>query len=185
MDKVYIRLLRNKAKELMVELLKTDDIQTINRYRQPAFEEISGISDRFLPALGRKDEIVQFHIPQFIKLFGVDPKAIVTKEQIQAQAEIDSRRATEEEEDKEALAEETARFESFLKADSGIFDGFDFADVFHQRIHKEEAIRHLRSNIDGICRHIDVGRPYVDVYFFCDPNTPKKQVRFHRSVYVF
>lgn len=185
MEKVYIRQLRDKAKDQVVELVRTDDIGPINRFRQPPFEAVASSEDEFKKKLPLSNRIYRFYIHQFTRLFGMEPGQVKTEEKRMADRKKILERAKDVLRDLKEQEREAEAYQEFLKADKGIFDGFDFADAFHKNIHKEEALLHLHSNIDGFCRGIDVGNEYVDVYFFCEPSKARKQVRFHRSVYVF
>lgn len=185
MVKVYIRQLRDKAKDQVVELVKSDDIRPINKFRQPPFEAVANLNNEFVSSLPTLNKIQRYYVNQFIDLFGIEPGEVQTEEKLLARRERIIQRAKEVLDDLKEQNEEAELFKEFQEAKEGIFDGFDFADEFHKHIDKEDALHHLHSNIDGYCRGIDVGREYVDVYFFCDPDKAKKQVRFNRSVYVF
>jgi len=80
---------------------------------------------------------------------------------------------------------EQSRYDDFVNAESGIFSGFAFADIFHSSINKADAIITAESDDCAMCEGVNVGADGVTVYFFCQPTDSKKQVRFNRSVYVF
>lgn len=74
---------------------------------------------------------------------------------------------------------------AFMKAERGNFNGFEFAEAFHETFNKYEAKDIAESDDKGDCKGVHVGADGVTVYFFCEPENAKKQVRFNRSVYVF
>lgn len=87
------------------------------------------------------------------------------------------------------IENEMAKFEEFLhsEAEDACFEGFDFVTIFHYIVKKEEAIYACESDdvADAITPFgtFHVGADGVMVYFFS--KTPKKLVRFNRSVYFF
>lgn len=83
------------------------------------------------------------------------------------------------------MASEKQAFEQFEKAKSGIFNGFDFVKIFHQKYRKEDALHVAESDDRADALGVHVGADGVKVYFFCEPEKAKKQVRFNFSVYIF
>ena len=85
----------------------------------------------------------------------------------------------------EARAKELEAFELFQKAESGTFNGFEFANIFHEKINKKDAIIIGESDDTATCHGVTVGADGVICYFFCEPQNAKKQIQFNRSVYIF
>lgn len=78
-------------------------------------------------------------------------------------------------------------FNDFLNAESGRFNGFAFANVFHEQIKKNDAIYSCIANDSA-----EAVTPFgtfptsadgVMAYFFS--KTPQKIVEFNRSIYFF
>lgn len=85
------------------------------------------------------------------------------------------------------IADEMTKFEDFLHAKSGEFNGFDFVDLFHEIISKNQAIFTAIADEEA-----DVLTPFgvfhagsdgITCYFFSEK--PTKTVRFNRSIYYF
>lgn len=86
-----------------------------------------------------------------------------------------------------AVREERA-FNDFMAADSGVFDGFAFVDLFHHVFKKTDAIY---TAVADDCADVvgpngktyHTGADGVTVYFMTE--NPTKRVDFNRSVYFF
>lgn len=84
-----------------------------------------------------------------------------------------------------AAIREKEHYSDFIESNGGIFNGFDFANLFHHDFRKENAIAILTADdaanvvFNGIKYH--VGMDGVTVYFMTEK--PKKRVDFNRSVY--
>lgn len=88
--------------------------------------------------------------------------------------------------EREAMkAEEAAAFDVFERATAGIFDGFEMAAIFHEKIDKAGALIVAESDDAGDALGVHVGADGVACYFYTRPENVKKQVRFNRSVYLF
>ena len=89
--------------------------------------------------------------------------------------------------DKKEMERQEKEFEKFQKAEEGRFNGFDFCEVFHEKIKKSDAIYVCEANdcADAVTPFgtFHAGEDGVTVYFFS--KTPKKVVEFNRSVYFF
>lgn len=84
-------------------------------------------------------------------------------------------------------AREEERYEAFSKAPEGNFDGYDFVNVFHEKIDKNNAI--LAAWADDTAKVVAFGKTYrVDEdgkrCFFFSKN-PTKRVIFNSSTYFF
>lgn len=91
------------------------------------------------------------------------------------------------------LSRELKAFKDFEIAESGIFDGFEMAEIFHVKYSKYDAMEwgcaddcaQFTSRAGAV---INTGADGVNVYLMTE-NAVKsggcKQVRFNRSVYVF
>lgn len=93
--------------------------------------------------------------------------------------------AKREQKAREERQREQIAFDNFLNADSGIFDGFDFVNLFHQKHNKSEAIYIGYSN-DSADVVTDFGTFHAgadDVAAYFYSKNPTKMVRFNRSVY--
>lgn len=101
---------------------------------------------------------------------------------------------TEDDEDEETYVfdqkereRQEKEFEKFQNAEEGRFNGFDFCEVFHEKIKKSDAIYVCEANdsADAVTPFgtFHAGADGVTVYFFS--KTPKKVVEFNRSVYFF
>lgn len=95
--------------------------------------------------------------------------------------------AKREAETKKAYKKELKAFEAFENAAEGAFDGFEFINVFHQKVDKYAAILTAVANDEA-----DVLTPFgkfhtgsdgITCYFFSEK--PTKTVRFNRSIYYF
>ena len=97
-----------------------------------------------------------------------------------AKRETALRAQYEREQNAEAIA-----FEKFMHSEGGIFDGFAFANLFHEHFDKCNAIYTTESNdtAEAITPFgtFHTGADGVAVYFFSEQ--PTKQVNFNRSVY--
>lgn len=91
------------------------------------------------------------------------------------------------------LSQELKAFEDFENAESGIFDGFEMAEIFHKKYSKYNAIEwgcaddcaHFTSSAGAV---IDTGADGVKVYLMTESAVKSggcKQVHFNRSIYVF
>lgn len=91
------------------------------------------------------------------------------------------------------LCRELKAFKDFENAESGIFDGFEMAEMFHVKYSKYDAIE---WGYAGDCAQftsragavINTGADGVNVYLMTESAAKTggcKQVRFNRSVYVF
>lgn len=85
----------------------------------------------------------------------------------------------------ESKKRELEAFEKFETANGGYFNGFEFANLFHQCYNKKNAIFTHSSNDQG-----DVVTPFgkfatgaddITAYFFSEQ--PRKTVSFNRSIY--
>ena len=80
---------------------------------------------------------------------------------------------------------EKERFNDFKESNSGIFNGFDFVNLFHRDFKKENAIEVLTAddaaNVVFNGKKYHVGIDDATVYFMNDK--PTKRVDFNRSVY--
>ena len=78
-------------------------------------------------------------------------------------------------------------FNDFTNAESGYFSGFDFVDIFYEKIKKEDAIyigeADDSANVTTPFGDFETGADNVTAYFFS--KQPKKIVRFNRSIYFF
>lgn len=91
------------------------------------------------------------------------------------------------------LSRELKAFKDFENAESGIFDGFEMAEIFHVKYSKYDAMEwgyaddcaQFTSRAGAV---INTGADGVNVYLMTE-NAVKsggcKQVHFNRSVYVF
>lgn len=77
------------------------------------------------------------------------------------------------------------KFEEFMKAKEGNFNGFEFVDVFHEKIKKSDAILIDESDDCADCQGVHVGSDGVTCYFYTTPDKVSKKVFFNRSVYLF
>lgn len=98
--------------------------------------------------------------------------------------------ATIEKRQAEARAERERQinaFNEFMNAESGFFDGFDFVDIFHEKIKKADAIytgeTDDRADIITPFGTFHAGADGITAYFFS--KQPKKTVSFNRSIYFF
>lgn len=82
---------------------------------------------------------------------------------------------------------ELRAWKKFEEAEDGFFNGFEFVNIFHERINKANAVYVGKSDDSA-----EVVAPFgtfhaaaddITVYFF--NKTPKKIVSFNRSVYFF
>lgn len=82
-------------------------------------------------------------------------------------------------------AREEEHYKDFKESNSGIFNGFDFVNLFHRDFRKENAIAVLTADdaanvvFNGIKYH--VGIDGATVYMMTEK--PTKKVDFNRSVY--
>lgn len=82
-------------------------------------------------------------------------------------------------------AREEKHYKDFKESNSGIFNGFDFVNLFHRDYKKENAIAILES--DDVASVVFNGKKYnvgmdgITVYFMNEK--PTKRVDFNRSVY--
>lgn len=91
----------------------------------------------------------------------------------------------EQEQREKEQAKEQEKFNQFLKAENGYFNGFEFVEVFHKNINKDNALLVAKSNDAADCHGVHVGADGVVVYFMVEPEKVKKQVTFNRSIYCF
>lgn len=93
--------------------------------------------------------------------------------------------AKREQKAREERQREQIAFDNFLNADSGIFDGFDFVNLFHQKYNKSEAvyIGYSNDSADVVTDFgtFHAGADDVAAYFYS--KNPTKIVMFNRSVY--
>lgn len=87
--------------------------------------------------------------------------------------------------EQEARAIEEKAFQEFLNAENGFFNGFEFVNVFHERISKNNALIIGESDDCAKCEGVSVGADSVTCYFYCEPKNAKKFVSFNRSIYIF
>lgn len=91
------------------------------------------------------------------------------------------------------LSRELKAFKDFENAESGIFDGFEMAEIFHVKYSKYDAMEwgcaddcaNFTSRAGAV---IHTGADGVNVYLMTESAVKSggcKQVRFNRSVYVF
>ncbi len=77
------------------------------------------------------------------------------------------------------------KFEKFEKAKSGVFNGFEFVELFHEKYDKDNAIYKTTANdaANAITPFgkFHTGADGVTCYFFS--KKPKKRVEFNRSIY--
>lgn len=87
----------------------------------------------------------------------------------------------------EKRIKESDYIESFIDADSGIFDGFKMVEVFHRIYRKENAIAVTYSDDSAIAylngKKYECGSDGIKVYFMSE--SPKKRVDFNNSCYFF
>lgn len=80
---------------------------------------------------------------------------------------------------------EAVAFEKFMTAESGDFDGFEFAKLFHEHFDKRNAIYTTESDDEANAitpfGTFHAGADGVTAYFFSEQ--PKKVVYFNKSVY--
>ena len=98
--------------------------------------------------------------------------ATIEKRQAEARAELERQQEV---------------FNDFMNAESGDFDGFKFAYVFHDEIRKTDAIyigdADDCANVVTPFGTFDAGVAGRTAYFFS--KQPKKTVFFNRSIYFF
>lgn len=84
-----------------------------------------------------------------------------------------------------AAIREKEYYKDFIESNSGIFNGFDFINLFHRDYKKENAIAILTAddaaNVDFNGKKYHVGIDGATVYFMM--GKPTKRVDFNRSVY--
>lgn len=91
------------------------------------------------------------------------------------------------------LSQELKAFEDFENAESGIFDGFEMAEIFHKKYNIYNAIEwgyaddcaNFTSSAGAV---IHTGADGVKVYLMTESAVKSggcKQVHFNRSIYVF
>lgn len=91
------------------------------------------------------------------------------------------------------LSQELKAFEDFENAESGIFDGFEMAEIFHKKYSKYNAIEwgyaddcaDFTSSAGAV---IHTGADGVKAYLMTESAVKSggcKQVHFNRSIYVF
>nr|DAK85962.1 MAG TPA: hypothetical protein [Caudoviricetes sp.] len=117
------------------------------------------------------------HQPKPSRRRGGRPKSPATIERERAEAVAAEKR----EADRQAAA-----FAAFEAAESGDFNGFEFADAFHRAYNKADAIYTAEANDSaeavtpwGV---IPTGADGVTVYVMND--APRKTVYFNRSIYL-
>ncbi len=82
--------------------------------------------------------------------------------------------------------QEEKAYQLFKEASSGVFDGFKFANVFHQHYNKRDSIAELRSDdiseVNWGNKTYHIGIDGVTVYVMTE--RPTKIITFNRSAYL-